>query len=422
MTYLQPTITHPGFQSTGQQTNKLGHGLIWLTMVTSGFVLFEPAPYDVLMLGTIAVFFMTGMTISWRLIPLIILLAAYVAGGFFASIVPINFMPTGVNVLITGYLILSSIFIASYIAQDPYRNFERIMNGWSVAACYAALSGILGYFHLAGPASEFLTIHERARGTFEDPNVLGPFLIAPLLYAISKLLRGSAKSYLWAVPMIPLLSLGLLLAFSRGAWGHAILSGIIFGYFLFISAQNIHERFKLISFGFMGIVMIGMLGIWTISFNSVGDLFERRAAVTQNYDSGPGGRFARHILALDLILDNPAGLGSQGFEDVFPEAPHNVYINIFVITGWTGGAVYLIVVLCTIFVGLKQVFVKVPWQNYYIILYATYLGVAMEGMLIDTDHWRHYFLLMGLVWGGAIAPGGFLSKRPTTARQQMTVS
>ena len=421
MNYLQPSISHPGFQFTGQTTNRLGHAMMWLTMAMSGFVLFEPAPYDILMLGTIAVFFLTGMNISWRLIPLIILLASYVAGGFFASIVPINFMPTGVNVLITGYLILSAIFIASYIAQDPCKNFERVMNGWTVAASYAALSAILGYFNLVGPLSKFFTVYERAKGTFEDPNVLGPFLIAPLLYGIYKLLRGSAKSYLWAVPIILLLSLGLLLAFSRGAWGHAVFSGAIFGYFLFVSARDLRERLKLISFGFMGIVLIGILGIWAISFDSVGDLFERRAAITQSYDSGPGGRFARHILALGLIMDNPVGIGSQGFENVFPEAPHNVYINIFVITGWMGGAVYLLVVLCTIFVGLKQVFIPVPWQNYYVILYATYLGVALEGMVIDTDHWRHYFLLMGLVWGGAIAPGGILSKRPITARQQMSV-
>jgi hypothetical protein len=25
--------------------------------------------------------------------------------------------------------------------------------------------------------------------------------------------------------------------------------------------------------------------------------------------------------------------------------------------------------------------------------------VAIESFVIDSDHWRHYFLLLGIVWG-----------------------
>ncbi|MDH3602854.1 MAG: O-antigen ligase domain-containing protein, partial [Candidatus Tectomicrobia bacterium] len=39
------------------------------------------------------------------------------------------------------------------------------------------------------------------------------------------------------------------------------------------------------------------------------------------------------------------------------------------------------------------------WQNFHIAAYATYVGASLEGLVIDTDHWRHYFLLAGLVWG-----------------------
>ena len=30
---------------------------------------------------------------------------------------------------------------------------------------------------------------------------------------------------------------------------------------------------------------------------------------------------------------------------------------------------------------------------------AAYAGVALESAIIDSDHWRHAFLLLGLVWG-----------------------
>jgi hypothetical protein len=32
-------------------------------------------------------------------------------------------------------------------------------------------------------------------------------------------------------------------------------------------------------------------------------------------------------------------------------------------------------------------------------MYAAYLGVAVEGAIIDIDHWRHYFLILGALWG-----------------------
>jgi hypothetical protein len=54
-------------------------------------------------------------------------------------------------------------------------------------------------------------------------------------------------------------------------------------------------------------------------------------------------------------------------------------------------------------VGLAVVRVPTPWQNYLIVAYATFVGEAVEGFIVDTDHWRHFFLLLGLIWGLAVA-------------------
>jgi len=43
--------------------------------------------------------------------------------------------------------------------------------------------------------------------------------------------------------------------------------------------------------------------------------------------------------------------------------------------------------------------VRTPWQQTTITVFAGYFGVATESFIIDTDHWRHTFLLMGLMWG-----------------------
>jgi hypothetical protein len=44
-----------------------------------------------------------------------------------------------------------------------------------------------------------------------------------------------------------------------------------------------------------------------------------------------------------------------------------------------------------------------PWQPYMITAVAVFIGEVAEGFVIDTDHWRHFFLLLGIIWGLAAA-------------------
>jgi hypothetical protein len=55
--------------------------------------------------------------------------------------------------------------------------------------------------------------------------------------------------------------------------------------------------------------------------------------------------------------------------------------------------------LVTLVAGLRYVFVRTPWQPIYHAVYAAYIGIVVEGMIIDSDHWRHYFLILGVLWG-----------------------
>ncbi len=57
----------------------------------------------------------------------------------------------------------------------------------------------------------------------------------------------------------------------------------------------------------------------------------------------------------------------------------------------------------TLGIGLRAALVPVPWQNYLVAAYAGFVGEAFEGLIVDTDHWRHFFLLLGLVWGLTVA-------------------
>jgi hypothetical protein len=71
----------------------------------------------------------------------------------------------------------------------------------------------------------------------------------------------------------------------------------------------------------------------------------------------------------------------------------------FLVYGWVGGAAYFTLVMVTLVIGLRSALIAAPWQAYLIAAYAAFVGEAFEGFIVDTDHWRHFFLLLGLVWG-----------------------
>ena len=71
--------------------------------------------------------------------------------------------------------------------------------------------------------------------------------------------------------------------------------------------------------------------------------------------------------------------------------------------GWIGGMAYIMLLLATLWIGLRTVLVRTPWQPYLISAFAAFVGEVLEGFVIDTDHWRHFFLLLGMIWGLAAA-------------------
>ena len=136
-----------------------------------------------------------------------------------------------------------------------------------------------------------------------------------------------------------------------------------------------------------------------LSFDSIAEMFKQRASFDQSYDEGRFGRFGRHILGFELALDQPFGIGPLQFGRIFPEDTHNSFLNAFMSGGWLSGVCYPALAFTTVVMGFKYLFVRTPWQRGYIAFFAAFLGTFVESFIIDTDHWRHYFLLLGTMWG-----------------------
>ena len=147
------------------------------------------------------------------------------------------------------------------------------------------------------------------------------------------------------------------------------------------------------------IAAAGVLGI-AARFEGIGELLSHRAALTQDYDVGPQGRFGGQEKAKGLILENPLGIGAQVFAAVHHhEEPHNVYLVMFLNAGWFGGLAFFAIVWLTVLYGLRHAMRRTLTQPLFLIAYAAFLGNALEGFVIDIDHWRHFYLEMAIVWG-----------------------
>ncbi|MEL6750939.1 MAG: O-antigen ligase family protein, partial [Pseudomonadota bacterium] len=295
------------------------------------------------------------------------------------------------------FLGLSSVFWCAVIEADMGR-LRTIMRGYVVGAVITAMLGIAGYFN-AFPGARTFTLYDRAAGAFEDPNVFGPFLVLPAVYLIHGLLNRSASLAPLRAGMLLIIVGGLFLSFSRAAWGLIILAGGIYYVVMLATERSAAQRIKLIALGAAGIVgVVLMLGI-ALQFDAVSDMFAQRAQVVQDYDGARLGRFARHAIGFAWALENPLGIGPLEFGLTLGEDTHNIWVKSLMAYGWLGFFAYLAVTLLTLIGAGRLLGKDRPWRPYLVCVFATYVGHIFVAWVIDIDHWRHAYLLIGMLWG-----------------------
>lgn len=370
-------------------------------MGTSAIVFSEPAVADVLMAAVIVGLPLLGVTRFGTTAILNTGLWLAVVGLSLATCAISTDMPKAiVHQLVTLYLALGALVLAGYIAADPLPRFRLVMNFYLVACLVAAVTGLAGYFGLFPGAYDLFTSHGRARGTFKDPNVLGAALVPALVYTAWMILRAPVrKAALAAAASVPLV-LALLLSFSRGAWISAAVSLLVAVWLALVTTRRKGDHIRLVAAGTAGALALAGLVAAALSNEAVGNLFAERASLDQSYDIGPEGRFGGQAKAAGLIIDNPFGIGTATFATTYhAEQPHNVYLSQFLNAGWIGGTLYIVSVLGTLAAGLYAARRRTALQGPLIVASAAFAGVVLEGLVIDTDHWRHFFFQMALIWG-----------------------
>lgn len=401
--------------------------LLMLGVATATMVSVEPAPCDTFFVAFVggalwqardtlsvhgrALFTWTGgaLAIHTALTALLLLVYFNVSGVRFAAI--------------TFYL------IALFVALIVWRDMENHLN--HLAAAYA-LSFVPVVTAL--PWGSELQIGDRFMGWFKDPNVLAAYAVPGILLCLSILAIRGVRAKGWqSLSLAVALAILIGITASRGAFVNL---GIGIGA-LFILA--IWYRLRAWVVATTGFVVVALAtGLWLGPLLSVVDDLATReggivveespsqgaqsgsdlpAAQGQTVSSSPEpvalssrpfwsdpGRINNYVAGMRVAVGHPLGVGPANYErhaiqyapanEPFANAAHSLYFRALVETGALG--------LVSLLVFLGGV-LRLSWpsraesgdQFIPLFLVSTLAGALVHSILIDTIHWRHFWLIIG---------------------------
>ncbi len=378
---------------------------VWLTFLANGLIISEPAPADLLMMAFVGVIPLFGMARFTN--------AHGVLLSIWFLIVALGLIPSGGNeifgessrhMLITLYLGVFSVVLAGFVAKDPARHLPVIWNGYLWAAVIAGIAGIIGYYDLIPGSYDLFTRYWRARGTFKDANVFAPFLVPAVIFCLHNVLTMKFRYSVLQFGLMALLSFAILLSFSRGGWMVLVLATAIYLCFFFFRSATQLQRVKMVGVFLLSAIMLAGIVVTALQSSKVKLLWEHRITLNTTFEQGDRTRFYGHQKGAKLVLENPLGIGALYFSKFYHhEQPHNVYLSMYLSSGWIGGTIYLILIIATLIVGFLVLLKRREWMHYHVIAYATFIGLTILGYFIDTDHWRQYYILVGVIWGAYVA-------------------
>lgn len=372
---------------------------VWV--FSGGFVWIEPSPYEVVFAIVMGLVAIAGIPMDPKTRNLIAVILVFLPSAMIAA-ARVRFTPVTDAVVyssVTVFLLLTAFVAANYIAEAPFARMRMINSAYIAIAVVVALIGILAYVGVL-PGEDVFLKFGRAKATFKDPNVYGPFLLYPTAVVLQRVLLGNARQIAVNSAILLVVFVGIFVSFSRGAWGHFAATAAIVFLGVYFLAANSRQRSRMLLIGGAGAVALALVVAGMLTLEPVRHLFAVRAELVQDYDTGAFGRFGRQAYALVLALNDPLGMGPMQFGRLrVGEEPHNTYLKVLIAYGWAGGFAIIWLTAMTMWRGVKSLAIASPNRLLLIPAVATFIPLMTEAAIIDIDHWRHLFLLIGVIWG-----------------------
>lgn len=388
----------------------LVRGWLWLAIAASSIVYIEPAACD-LLISTLAVYaFARGLRFPRELRLAVLLMGLFLVGNVLASV----FSPEpsiSMQPLMTRFYLVGAwwLLVTVLVTENPGKNTRLVWNAFLLAALIASVVGILSAFDIIS-GSEQLNKQGRIRAFFKDPNVFGPFLVPATLYALLRLEGAMRRSVVIYLGLLGVFIMGVLLSYSRGAW---INFGTSLAIYLVLrirsersSLQQQRTLLILIALAFSAAIAV----IAALNHEPVREMFLARTTLVQDYDvrsdlEGKKSRFDAQRAALLLAMQKPLGIGAgQSEADYYQDrAPHNLYLHVLVESGWIGGLAFLTFLFYTLVRASRVLLNRIELRGELQVAISCVAGILLQSLFIDSTHWRHFFLILALLWAGIIA-------------------
>ncbi len=365
--------------------------VLWVLFAISSIVFIEPAPYDIFLAGLIiAGIVSSSITFgSYQSIPLV-MAALFINGNLISLLFTAPYLNVSLRFLyITLYLVFSWVFLIGLFHHYSRQCVATAFAGYIIAAVFSACLGLLAYFKVL-PWPDLLLKSGRVAALFKDPNVYGPFLVPPALLCLS-MFESSRHVHtgLRNIIMFTVLTMGILVSFSRAAWGN--LAASVFVYLVLPSCDSPPRKFRTVA----AIGMAVLPALWIlVTHPHVYRLFTARLGL-QQYDQM---RFGTHVASIRKAMETPLGIGPGMSMLTFDYSTHSLYIRVLTENGILGLASLLCLIGFSLARSMWQALQKDDYRLYSRVVTSSLIGVLLNSLVIDTLHWRHFWLLLALPW------------------------
>jgi hypothetical protein len=290
---------------------------------------------------------------------------------------------------ITLYMVILGVWLSWAFAK---RRWVRV--GMKLYVIGAAISAVLAPLGLYGHVSASIVYdNSRAMGFFKDPNVYGAFLVPAAIILLdeipeSRLLGWRRRTN---VALFALVSLGVVLSYSRAAWLNYALAVLTLVFVQSNRRGGLRRAARSIGI-LVGCVLAGLAVL--AATGSLSFLLER--SHLQTYDQQ---RFSNQDVAFSDMFRHVFGFGPGQTEILRPLSTHSSFVRAAFEQGFLGLAMLVLVLLTTLIcaVRLARNTVEVNGVGTGALL-GIWLGQVANGFFIDTLHWRHLWVFAALIW------------------------
>lgn len=362
---------------------------------SSCFTFIEPAPFEVLALFlmlahaaknmrgpwwrlagpmTATMLVLLGLFLILQFVPVVLQARSPAASAFYAGV--------------TTMLIMIALHLGQLHGQGDVR-FSAFLAGYAGAALLCAAIALIILHPEIAPAAELLLSEGRPRIFFKDPNVFGPYLIpAIVIFLEAAGRRRRAKTVLYILFAV-ICAAGVVATASRAAWANLAIVLAMYGAF-----SSVRQKAMLACAALLAVaVAIPAAGLLIDHDRDTFDLYSSRMQL-QEYDAY---RFANAQEAIELGLRYPAGVGpGEVVHYLAGWDPHNTYVRIWAENGPVALTLFSVFLLLLAAHALQECMGGRRLHPAFICAFALLAGALVNAAVVDTLHWRHFWIILAV--------------------------